>query len=187
MTAVSARLSRLSKCHLASGVLFSLALCTYLLAAGYRSSVDEIRAKVENIRANSGMMARDTADISERQAKVALFLPAGYDSNSPRELMLLSVERLKTGIKGSSISLEEFNETETALSLPLLVELDSSSFEEGVKALAALRSSRLPTFEFRNIDIRRLDGSYSSARYKIEGVMSMPVLKDPESAAGEPL
>lgn len=188
MNAIPARLSRLSMYHLATGVIFSLALCAYLLAGGYRASVIEASSKVETIRANSNMMAKDAKDIMERQAKVALSLPAGYGSNSPRELMLLSVERLKAGIKGASVSLEEFNESGAALRLPLIVEFDTASFEEGVKALEALRSSRLPSFEFSNIDIRRLDGSYSSARHKIEGAMTMPIIKAPESGvAGESL
>jgi hypothetical protein len=174
---VSFRLSRMARCHLAAGILFSIALCAYLLIENYRTSVIDIRSGVSSIRANAGSMAEDTGRIEESQIQILKSLPAGYDSSSPRELMLISAEKLKTGIKGASITLEEFSESDAILTLPVVVEFDTASFEEGVRGIAAIQSFRMPYFEFRNIDIRRLDGSYSSARYKIEGVITMPAGK----------
>jgi hypothetical protein len=174
---VSAKLSRMARCHLAAGIIFSLALCAYLLIENYRASVIEIRSGVASIRSNAASMAEDTGRIEERQTQVLRALPAGHESNSPREVMLLSVEKLKAGIKGASIALDEFSETGAILSLPLIVEFDTASFEEGVKGIEAIQSLNMPYFEFRNIDIRRLEGSYSSARYKVEGVMTMPAGK----------
>ncbi|MCC6503374.1 MAG: hypothetical protein IT362_09595 [Deltaproteobacteria bacterium] len=174
---VPVKLSRMAKCHLASGVLFSLALCAYLLAGSYRTSLIEIRSGVASMRSNAALMASDTEGIEKRQAQVRKALPFGYASSSPRELMLLSVEKLKTGINGVTMTLDEFSETGETLTLPVVMEFDTDSFEEGVKGIEAIRSLKMPYFEFRNIDIRRLEGSYSSARYKVEGVMTMPAQK----------
>lgn len=171
---VSVRLSRMAKCHLAAGIFFSLALCAYLLIENYRASAVEIRSRIASIHSNARSMAEDTGKIKARQAQVLKALPAWHNTSSPRETILLSAEKLKTGIKGASIALDEFSETNAILSLPVIVEFDTASFEEGIKGIEALRSFKVPYFEFRNIDIRRLDGSYSSARYKIEGVLTMP-------------
>lgn len=171
---VSVKLSRMVKYHLAAGIIFSLALCAYLLIENYRASVIEIRSGVSSIRANAQSMADETEKIKDRQKQVLRALPAGHDSSSPRETMLLSAEKLKTVIKGASITLDEFSESDAILSLPLIVEFDTASFEDGVKGIEALQSSMVPYFEFRNIDIRRLEGSYSSARYKVEGSLTMP-------------
>lgn len=174
---VPVKLSRMAKCHLTAGVLFSLALLAYLLSANYRSSVSDISSGIASMRSNAMSMAGDTERIKDRQTEVLRALPAGYDSSSPREMMLLSLEKLKTGINGATITLDEFSETDATLTLPVVIEFDTASFEEGVKGIQTIRSFNMPYFEFRNIDIRRLEGSYSSARYKIEGVMTMPAGK----------
>jgi hypothetical protein len=174
---VSVRLSRMAKCHLTAGAIFSIALCAYLLIENYRSIVITALSHVASIRSNTALMAEDTESIGRRQANVRRNLPAGYDTHSSRELMLRSVDKLRAGVKGASVTLEEFLETGGVLKLPVAVEFDTASFEEGVKAIEAIQSFSMPYFEFTNIDIRRLDGSYSSARYKVEGLMTMPAEK----------
>lgn len=171
---IPARLSRMAKFHLAAGIIFSLALLAYILTSNYRSSVIDINSRIASISSNVSVMAGDTAKIKARQEEVLRALPPGLASSSQREMMLLSVEKLKTTIRGATVSLDEFSENNATLTLPVVIEFDSSSFEEGVKEIQKIRSHNLPFFEFRNIDIRRLEGSYSSARYKIEGVMTMP-------------
>lgn len=171
---VPARLSTMAKYHLASGVLFAVALSAYILASGYRTSVVDIGSKVAVMGSNAVLMAEDTRRMEERQARVRAALPAGYDKGSQREAMLLFVERLRSSIPGAAVSLDEFSESGPDILLPVAVEFETASFEEAVRAVAATRSSRMPYFEIKNIDARRLDGSFSSARYKIEGVVTMP-------------
>lgn len=185
---VSVRLSKMARLHLSAGIVFSIALCAYLLADNYRTSVIDISSSIASMRSNAASMAEDTGRIEERQLRVRGMLPAGYDSSSPREMVLLSVERLKASVKGASVTFDEFIESGGVLGLPLVIEFDAASFEEGVKNIESIQSFRMPFFELRNIDIRRLDGSYSSARYKVEGVMTMPAGKiTPPSKSEKPL
>lgn len=174
---VPARLSKMVKFHLATGVLFSLALLAFIVASSYRSSVVDISSRAAAMSANADSMAEDTAQFRMRQAEVGRALPKGFASSSPREMMLLYAEKLKGSVRGASVAVDEFSEANSTLTLPVIVEFDTASYDEGTREIRKIWSSAMPYFEFRNIDIRRLDGSWSSARYKIEGVITMPSVK----------
>jgi len=179
---VSARLSKMVKYHLATGVLFSLALLAFVVASNYRSSVVDISSRAAAMSANAASMAEDTAQLKKRQSEVGRALPAGFASSSPRAAMLLYAEKLKGGISGASVTVDEFSEAGSTLTLPVVIEFDTNRYDEGTKQIREIWSSSMPYFEFRNIDIRRLDGSWSSARYKIEGVITMPSVKMTDAA-----
>ena len=159
--------------HLVAGILFSAALCMLILASKYKHNLIKAVSDLDAIRMNLLRMERVTSVMREKQTTAIHLLPIDYNSRSHQEILLLSLEKVRSSIKDADIIIGNIVEENDQIALPVTVEFSASQYHEGLSAIGYLRGFRFPYFKIRNVIAKR-DEVGREISWTIEGSLRIP-------------
>ncbi|MDP2688759.1 MAG: hypothetical protein Q8P48_01480 [Deltaproteobacteria bacterium] len=159
--------------HAIAGAVFSALLFAALILAGYRDGLIKAEDSLVRIRRNLVSMEAATVEMRSKKALVGSVIPAGYGKRSNREIMLLTLEKVREGIPGAKVTVTGFVEEGGELSLPVVIEFPVYDYHDAVRGAAWLEGLRFPYFKVRGASVRRTEGK-ADAEGRIDGSFRMP-------------
>lgn len=159
--------------HLTTGIILSVSICFLILAGKYKHSLIKATTDLDTIRMNVPMMEHAVRVMKEKQTAALHLLPPDYNSKSHQELLLRSLEKVKSSINETDIIIGNIVEENNEITLPVTLEFSVSRYYDGLNTIGYLRGLRFPYFQLRNVAAKRAEGD-SVIIWKIEGSLRIP-------------
>ncbi len=160
--------------HLIAGIILSAIIISVISLSRYENSLLDAVSKVELIKTNTLRMKQAAANMDSTIKKINSLLPNDYYSKSPRELLLLALDDIKTSFKGSEITVTNFDEKAGEISLPVSIKIPVDDYVMLVNMVVALQSMKIPQFAIKNIVVERRTDARGAIIINIEGLLRMP-------------
>ena len=166
--------------HLVTGIILSVALCILVLASKYKHNLIKATSDLDAIRMNVLRMENVTHIMREKRTTAIHLLPTDYNLRSHQEILLLSLEKVRSSIKEADIIVGNIVEENNEIALPVTLGFSGSQYHEGLNAIGYLRSLRFPYFKIRNVIAKRnevgreiiwtIEGSFRIPSGRITGI-----------------
>lgn len=172
------QLRKASNMHLAAGIALSVIIVCLIALFKYEKNLNETIAKLTAIQSNTAKLNESMAQMGSAMNKIDSLLPAGYSSLSHRELLLLTLDGIKSRFSGSEVTVTNFEEKGGVLSLPVHITFPVNNYTELVNRVRHLQSLALPNFRLNKAVIEKTQdknrGGISGIICSIEGTLIMP-------------
>jgi len=161
--------------HLIAGIVLSAIIVSAVVIAKYEKSLSDTTKRSGLIRTNALKMEQAVTDMDSVMKKIDSLLPSYYHSRSHKEIILLSLDGIKTTIKSADITVTNFDERGGEIILPVNISIPVHNYVQLVNDIGYLQFLNFPFFAIRNIVIEKATGKPSNAIIcRIEGSLKMP-------------
>lgn len=169
--------------YMLTGIALGLIILSVSLLSKHEKNLRETTGKFEIIRTNTSKTKQASDDMARIMSRIDAALPSDYPSRSHRELMLFVLDDIKMNIRGSEITVTDFEEKDGGLTLPVNIKI---YFGNNYALLASyieyLQSLRFPYLAIKDIMLEKTADATpvkTSARAdviicKITGFLTMP-------------
>ncbi|MFN3479875.1 MAG: hypothetical protein ACK415_05770 [Thermodesulfovibrionales bacterium] len=161
--------------HLIAGAIISATIFFAGVLSRYESSLLDAIGKFELIQINTAKLNQSTAEIDSVKKKITAMLPPNYASKTHRELILLTLDDIKMTLKGSEITVTDFDNKAGDLSLQVNIKIPVDNYAALVNRIGYLQSLRFPHFAIKNMTIEKASDKEGVIISKIEGLLKMPL------------
>lgn len=161
------KLRRLFFCYALSGLLFLAAVSGVIISIRYENFLADILKNLEKSRQNLFMMQGAIADMDAVIADVNRIIPPDVFSKTPETQLLISLDELKSRMKGAEITVASFQYKGDEINLPVVIKSPLKDYTDFVNAIGYLQLQRFPVFSINNILISRSQNKAVS--YEITG------------------
>ena len=170
-------LNREISLHLFFGSLFAILLFLMLLITGYRDNLNNATDSLIKIRHNISGMELSHEDLKSKRASIEKTLPAGYSKKSSRELILLTLEKVRAEMPAAKIDVMNFFKEKDEIKLPVVIKFPVSNYNIFVRNIGYLEKQVFPDFMITGAAVFRVRNSATTGEGKIEGFFRMPLEK----------
>lgn len=161
--------------HLITGIIFSIILLSVLMLNKYGNSLADTVSRFELIKTNTLKMKHSTADIESRIKHIESLLPADFYTRSPRELIFLTLDDIKTALKRSEVTVTNFDERMDMVSLPVSIKIPTDSYAMLINNIGYLQSLKFPYYTITSIAITKSQDT-PEVVCTIDGFLRMPAI-----------
>lgn len=159
--------------HLVAGITLSVIIFSVIALGKYKNSLLDATSRSELIRINALKMKENTIHMDSVIKRMNSLLPHDYYSKSHRELLLLALDNIKMTIKGSVITVTNFDEKADEITLPVNISIPVDDYVSLVNNIGYLQSMRFPHFVIKNVVMERAADS-GTIICRIDGLLKMP-------------
>jgi len=165
--------------YMLSGFILGLVILLVYFMNMYHKSVTTAVIKMNQVVANTSSMRQSIDDMDSVIKMVINLLPKNYSEKSHKELLLYTLDDIKTLFKGGEITITGFEEKAGELVLAINIKTPVTNYKNFVKDLEYLQNLRFPSFHMKSMLIEKVTDKQKDELLtcKIEGILKIPAGK----------
>lgn len=167
--------------YLAVGLVMNVALLSQLLLRNYQSNLEELLGRFSSVTINIVKIKNATSEMDRVMQAIDALYP--YDESlARRDALLQAADKIKSIVRGGTMSLKEVSIQGNELVLPLEIALVTRNFVELVGLVGGMQSLAFPYSVIEAMELNSEDGS--QLKCTIKAHLRMPADDRDINAAG---
>jgi len=162
--------------YLAAGLTMNAALLGHIVLRDYQSNLEDVLARFSGVTINIVKIKNAIRDMDHVMGVMDGLYPYG-ESLERRDALLHTADKIKSMVRGGTMTLKEVSVQGNELIMPLEITLVTRNYADVVNVVGSMQSLAFPYSVLEHLDIRSEEGR--ELRCSIKAHLRMPA-----SAAG---
>ena len=159
---------------LAASIFCSVVFLSFLLFEKHNAHLESETEKLTIVQTNFDQMIKAVDQIDFTLDKIKTVLPTDYEEKSNRELLFISLDEMRKGLKGADIMISDFVENPALkeIQIPINIFLPLKSYRAMLENVGYLQSLKFPFLTISGLRIEKTESR--GTIYNINSILRIP-------------